>query len=309
MSTRSEQTAGTTAAANGDGARRRPRRGRRLDDEFGAVHVYEPHKVGLPPLRSYFREAWRRREFAIEMARTKLRGQNYNTAFGQLWLVLNPVLLGLVYFLLVSILRPDSGGLDFLTHLLGALFAFQIVGTAVNEGARSVVQGGRLILNTAFPRTLLPLSAVMVSVARFLPTLAVYAPLHVAAGLPVGPEMLWLVPLVVLLVVFGMGVAMFVAAANVYFRDLSSFLPYVTRIWLYGSPVLYYYADAQGREGGWLLLLNPLTPILTSWSDILDLGEAPGTGFMLLGVAWALGACVLGTLFFISREREFAIRL
>ena len=51
------------------------------------------------------RELWRRREFAFELARTKLRAQHFDTVFGQLWLVLNPLLLACVYFMLVDILR------------------------------------------------------------------------------------------------------------------------------------------------------------------------------------------------------------
>ncbi|MEA2387019.1 MAG: teichoic acid transport system permease protein, partial [Thermoleophilaceae bacterium] len=63
-------------------------------------HVYEPHVVGLPPVRQYLQEIWRRREFAFELARTKLREQQFQTVFGMLWLVLNPILLALVYFIL-----------------------------------------------------------------------------------------------------------------------------------------------------------------------------------------------------------------
>ena len=57
---------------------------------------------GFPPLVPYLRELWRRRQFAFELARSNLRAQHYNTALGQLWLVLNPLLLGLVYFMLVD---------------------------------------------------------------------------------------------------------------------------------------------------------------------------------------------------------------
>jgi teichoic acid transport system permease protein len=60
------------------------------------------------------RELWRRREFAVELARTKLREQNFDTVFGQLWLVINPLLMALVYFLLVDIIRagrPPPPGL------------------------------------------------------------------------------------------------------------------------------------------------------------------------------------------------------
>ena len=71
------------------------------ENEFTSErHVYEPHTIGLPPLGPYVRELWRRREFALEMARTNLRAQHFNTAFGLLWLVLNPLLLAGVYFML-----------------------------------------------------------------------------------------------------------------------------------------------------------------------------------------------------------------
>ena len=93
-------------------------------DEFTSVrHVYEPHRVGLPPLGSYLRELWRRREFALELSRTDLRAQHYNTLFGQLWLILNPLLLACVYYVLVDILRARAGGIDFFAHLMAALFA------------------------------------------------------------------------------------------------------------------------------------------------------------------------------------------
>src|SRR3712207_5440560 len=79
------------------------------ENEFTATrHVYEPHRVGLPKLGPYLREVWRRREFAAELSRTKLRSQHFNTVFGQLWLVLNPLLLGLVYFILVDILQRGT---------------------------------------------------------------------------------------------------------------------------------------------------------------------------------------------------------
>src|SRR5215218_1880961 len=123
-------------------------------------HVYEPHLVGLPPLWPYIREAWRRRAFAVELSRTKLRAQHVNTAFGQLWLVLNPLMLAGVYFVLVDILRSGSRGPEYFAHLVVGIFAYYYVSGAVREGVRSVTSGGRLVLNTAFPRALLPLSSV-----------------------------------------------------------------------------------------------------------------------------------------------------
>ena len=84
-----------------------------VDEEFNtSVHVYEPHKVGLPPLRPYFKALWQRREFAAEMSRTNIRAANTNTFFGQVWLVLNPLLLALVYYLLVDIIAGGGAKVD-----------------------------------------------------------------------------------------------------------------------------------------------------------------------------------------------------
>jgi teichoic acid transport system permease protein len=274
----------------------------------GARHVYEPHRVGLPPLLPYFRELWRRREFALELSSTELRSQHFNTAFGQLWLVLNPLLLAAVYFVLVDILRSGKQGAGFFAHLLAGIFAYYFFSGAVRHAVKSVTSGGRLILNTAFPRLLLPLSSVITAFWRFLPTTVIYIPAHVASGLPVRAATLWIIPIAALLTLLTAGLSIFVAAVQVYFRDLKNFLPYVLRVWLYASPVLYY-ASQVPHGWKWMLWANPLAPLLTAWSDVLHAGRAPSSWSLAVGTGWAVALFVLGTLFFISREREFAVRL
>jgi ABC-type polysaccharide/polyol phosphate export permease len=281
---------------------------RRESDFTAQRHVYEPHRVGLPPLRPYLRELWRRREFAQELSRTDLRAQHFNTLFGQLWLIINPLLLAGVYFVLVDILRAGTRGAGFFAHLMAALFAYYFVNDAVRRSIRSVTSGGRLILNTSFPRTLLPLSAVITAFKRFLPTVAIYVPVHFLSGLPVSWAMLWLVPILVLMTILAAGLSMIVSAAQVYFRDLKNFLPYALRVWLYASPILYYAHEVPERYDI-VLALNPLAPLLSAWSRVLDTAAAPSAEQLLLGAAWAIGLFVAGGLFFISREREFAVRL
>lgn len=280
----------------------------RENDFASEHHVYEPHSIGLPPLGPYVREAWRRRSFANELSRTKLRAQHYNTAFGQLWLVMNPLLLACVYFVLVDIVRGGSSRPGFFAHLVAGIFAYHLVSDAVRDGTKSVVSGGRLILNSAFPRVLLPLASVVSAFKRFLSTVAIYVPLHLASGLSVGPELLWAIPLVALLIVLSSGAAMIVAALQVYFRDLKNFMPYMLRLGLYVSPILYF-ADEMPAKYRFLLDLNPLGQLLSAWSDVVNLGQAPSVHQLAVAAAWAGGVFLVGSLFFISREREFAVRL
>ena len=138
-------------------AEQRLPRGQAVDE----VHVYEPHEARLPALRPYIKEVWRRRHFVFELARSSLRAQHYNTGLGQLWLILNPLLLALVLMALVTVIRGGSRGSEFFAHLVLCLFAFRIASTSVKQGAKSVTSGGRLILNVVFPRAVLPLQSVM----------------------------------------------------------------------------------------------------------------------------------------------------
>ncbi|HET8673805.1 MAG TPA: ABC transporter permease [Thermoleophilaceae bacterium] len=303
-----QQRPGGTIVTESEGARHEHERAVYRDDEYAERHVYVPHKVGLPPLGHYLKLVWQRREFAFELSRTTMRAKHFDTAFGQLWLLLNPLLLGGVYFLLVDLIRHHPRPIGFFAHLLGGLFLYQVVQTAANEGSNSVVRGGGLILNTAFPRSLLPLASVTTSFKRFVPTMAVYFVIHFAAGKGLSWEMLWGFPIVAMVTVFATGVAMFCAAAEVYFRDLSSFLPYLLRIWMYISPVLYTWEEVPKSYRHWLEL-NPLASMLASWSDVLNKGIAPQPSLMLIGLAWSIFAIVFGSLFFISRERDFAVRI
>ena len=101
---------------------------------------------------------------------------------------------------------------------------------------------------------------------------------------------------------------MFTSTAQVYFRDLANFLPYFTRIWLYTSPVLFYAEDVPQHLKP-ILAANPMYPFLATLNDVVIEGKSPPLGLIGAGLAWALATIVTGTLFFISREREFAIRL
>lgn len=280
-------------------------------EEFEPVyHRYGPHRAGLPPLVPYFRELWARREFAAEMSKATLRGANVTTFFGQAWLILNPLLLAGVYYLLVTIIRQrhDAG---LFTHLTLALFAFTMLQTAASTGATSVTGSGRLLINTAFPRLLIPLSAVRTAFWRFLPTIPVYLIFHAIFGLPWHPRMVLSLYFLATIVVFAMGLAAFFATLQVYFRDTSSFLPYFLRLWLYLSPILWMpvMLDRMSRGLRVVVELNPMYPMLTGYSHLLQDGVYPPLWMWLAAAGWAIAAVVAGFLFFISREREFAVRL
>jgi teichoic acid transport system permease protein len=311
------------------------------------VSVFEPYKYALPKLGPYFRDVWGRRQFATHMASSTLKGQHFDSFFGQFWLVLNPMLLALVYFLLTSVLAGQGGGLKHFVGLLTGLFAFFYTRNIIQFASQSITGGGKMIINMSFPKMLLPLSTTFTAMLMYFPTLLVYGIFYVVVHRSVTWNILWIVPIFLIQTVFSYGLGLLFAAVTLYFRDMSTLLPYVLRIWMYVSPVLFslaYVKDKvnKGTLPHWILYVyqwDPFSPIINSWNTVLvgngatpfqtagcgnvtnavtkevtqvcvpAASYAPQMVEILAGTGCAIVAVVIGAWYFMSREREFAVRL
>lgn len=280
------------------------------DDEYrGTHHVYLPYRAGLPRnFKGYFKELWRRREFMRELTRANVRANQLDTIFGRLWNIINPLLMGMVYFLLVSILARGATTPNYFVYLLAGLFIFDVLETSMKEGARCITAAGKMVTNTAFPKALLPLSAVRGALYELWPSLVVL----IAAGLLFGvrPSWTWLlcIPVLVLLTIFAAGMAMLVATMQVYFRDTKSFLPYFLRLWFFASPVLWT-ADMLPEKANFLRFINPMFDVVSTWSYAFVYGQAPSPIVWFVMAGWAIASILIGGYVFLSRERDFAVRI
>ena len=271
------------------------------------LQVYEPFRAGLPKLGRYWKSLWSRRTFIAEYSKSELREQHFDSVFGQLWLVLNPLLLSAVYFILIVIIGGATDSARY-AHLTASLFLFYLVANSLTGGVKSVTAGQRLILNTAFPRIMLPLSAVVIAVFKFLPTLFVFIVIKAVVGSTFTWQMLWGIPVLFIAVFLSLALAITISCINVYFRDISSMLPYLTRSLLYLSPILYEASKISSSIKQYQIV-NPIFYLLDSWSRVMVHAQSPTLFGMLHATAFALTIFIVGTYFFLSRERDFAVRL
>lgn len=274
-------------------------------------HVFRSRRNGIPRLREYLPELWARREFVYELARSTLRAQNFVNVFGQLWLVLNPLLLGMVYYVLVDILSNGKHAHNFFSALLGGLFLFTFFSSMLSQSSGSIIGSSRLIMNSRLPRLVLPITQMVIAFMKFLPTMLVFLVVHTIQGISWGWNAFYAIPAFIEVTVFGAGLGFLCATAQVYFRDFANFLPYVTRIWLFLSPVLWELQVQLAKHDlkSHVIALNPLSPMIGSWGDALVYNVSPPITWLLEGLGWSAGAFVVGTLVFIRREREFTVRL
>jgi len=267
----------------------------------------------MPPIVPYLADTFSHLQFAYQKARLDLKGAHQDTWFGRLWNVLNPLFLGVVYWLLVIVIfnRAGSGDqteMQVLTQIVGGLFLFRLCSGALSLGAQSIVKSGAFVLNTRIPRLILPIGSVISAFLAFAPSLLVLVVMHIIARFPVGVQLAWTIPIIAIVALVSLGLATIFATLNVYFRDVTSFLPYMLRIWLYLTPIIYLYNFIPARLH-WALYVNPIGSIFAAWQQVLFEGTSPSPSFLAIGLAWGLVLSVGGVLLFMRREREFAVRI
>jgi len=272
--------------------------------------VYEATASGLPPLRQYFAELKERRPFIWHLARTDLKAKNYDTTLGRVWVVLDPLLAAGVYYLMRSIIRPVGSGAArnlVLSHLIWAVFFFQFVQAAMNQGARTLLNGRGMLLNASFPRAVLPLYTTLRALLDFLPTMAVYMVFQYTLKQPFGLSLLMLPVIIALMAVLNLGLALLLATTTVFFRDMANFLPYITRLLMYVSPVLFGTAEIPPNLKVYLQW-NPLYPFYAALEQIFR-AQWPSSTYLLQSAGWAAFFALAGGIYFLVKEREFAVRL
>ena len=274
------------------------------------IRIIRPFRAGMPNLRQYFIDIRNRKEFVLELSRAERAEEHLDTVFGQLWSVASPLLSSVVFYLFIFVVQGGHQGTEYFLHLLAGIFIFELVTTAGNRGATSIVRAGALLNNTSFPRVILPLSDILTAFRVFLPAMFIYVIFHLAMGGTIYLASLQALLALTLLVMFASGLAMFASTAQVYFRDTQALMPFILRLTMFISPVLYFPEQAKALFDGRLLtIFNPLFCMIQIFSGSIVRGDTFDGWTWFMAIFWATVSLIGGFWFLVSREGEFAARI
>lgn len=270
-------------------------------------------RVGArPSLVDYTRDLWRYRHLMWSMAKGEFITEHRDNYLGLLWSIINPILLGVAYYLIFGVLldlRRDV--INFVSFLTIGLFTFSLFATALTAGSKSLLGKVGMMRSLAFPRVILPIVTVASAFVSNLPAFLVLLLIALFSGEPI--TLSWLLYPVALLIVAFMGAGLTMMAARLVHavRDLANLVALVVRLLRYVSGVFFSIdvriASIDGAPSwvGPLLEYQPVALALTLVRQTL-MHEFPlQWSTWLAAIGWAVLLCGAGYLIFWRGEGTY----
>ena len=258
-----------------------------------------------------FREIWSRRRLVRYLVQADMKRKGADTVLGNLWWVIDPLMLMAVYVILVTVITQKQQP-DYPLFIFCAILPWKWFTSTMQDAVGSVTSQERLIKQLHFPKLVLPIASVFSGVMSFAFGLIPLGLLMVFFySSRISPYLL-LIPVVAFVqLVFSLGMATLVSSVNVFYRDMGNAIRYVLRIWFYLSPALY--SGTQLASLGvknptiaFLFNLNPFTILFECYRNIIYNGTPPLWGHLFVLLVFSSFLFCLATLAFKRVEPAFA---
>ncbi|MBZ4417768.1 ABC transporter permease [Myxococcus sp. RHSTA-1-4] len=253
------------------------------------------------------RELYQYRGLLLSLVQRELKARYRGSILGFLWTFLNPALHMLVYVLLFTVvMRQNTPYYSFFMFV--GLLPWIWFSSSISGGASAISDRRDLMTKVRFPAQVLPTTVVVTNLCNYVLSL----PLMLALGiLMYGQWPTWhalFFPVVVVIqLTFTLALTYILAAINVTFRDLQHIVGNLLTMWFFGTPVLYPLSNFQDETVRTAMtVLNPMTPLITSYQAIFyehrlpDAGPLLGLGVFSVMLLWA------ASMIFEARREEFA---
>jgi len=269
-----------------------------MESEIKPQHTFS---LGLKELRDY-------RELFYFFTLRDIKVKYKQSVLGVSWAILQPLLLALLftYFLGKPVAAYTNMQMPYGLFSFSGLVLWGVFSTGLNNAGNSMVANANIIRKIYFPRLIIPISAILVSVFDFVMAFLVFLVACLLKGYEIHWTAFFYFPLALFftcITTFGAGALL--AALNVKYRDFRYIIPFMIQFLLFVSPVIYPATIAKQPALHFLMQLNPMTAAL-------ELFRAPLQGSQLDWSSVAPGLCsavfllVCGFYYFRKTEAYFA---
>jgi ABC-2 type transport system permease protein len=268
------------------------------------------------------RDVFRQREMLGLLVRRDLKARYKDSALGFVWTLVRPLTQLLIYYFVMGQILGAAHGIDnFAIYVFTGLSAYTLFSEIVAGSTGSIVGNSGLIKKVYVPREVFPLASVGAALVNYVIQFGILIAATVVIGVfPFHAGLVYLIPSLLVILVYGAAIGLVLAALNVYLRDVQFVIDVGLMVLLWGSPIVYSYAMVVERlKVDWLLAIytnNPLTLSVLGMQNAIWLHDPkdvvyPEHLLLRLGIAFVIGLfCLFGAQRVFSRlQGNFAQEL
>lgn len=263
------------------------------------------------------------RDYPVELLENltlrELRGKFKRSTLGHLWSVINPLATITIYTIVFGQLikfeptpGEPSGNTMFVFYLCTGLLPWTFMSNGLMAGSGSITGNESLVKKVWFPRSVLPASSTLALLVTFAIEMAVLGVVFLAFGYMVLPWVPLVLVVMVLQTAFVLGLALMVAAANAYFRDVQHFLAIGLNAWFYCTPIIYpavMIEENSDVAAFFFLKINPMTRFIDVYRALLWDMRFPTAMQWLTVLVISVGTLLAGAWIFQRLESRLAEEL
>jgi lipopolysaccharide transport system permease protein len=258
--------------------------------------------------KDYFINLWKFRSLIWIFAKRDLKVKYAQTIIGLGWTIIQPLTLLVIFTLFFGyLLKWKAEGLPYSVYILSGLLGWNFFSYVVTSGASSLQESSHLIRKVYFPKSVLPLSKVLVALVELLFSLLLLVPLLLYYQIPISVNVLLLPAVVFYNAICALVLVFWVAAFGYQRRDLFHLLPFVVYFGIWLTPI-FFTTELLPESVGWLLYFNPMAHVVGLWRwSFLSFGSLSLA--YLFGFLFMTFLCVLGMYFFSRQESKLSDHL
>jgi lipopolysaccharide transport system permease protein len=225
------------------------------------------------------RECWAFRGFILASVKRDFVSRYLGTNLGFFWAVAQPLAMILIYTLvLAEIMRPalpgHTGRFAYSIYLCAGIIVWQLMSELLNRSVGIFVHNAGLLKKANLPKLAFPVVVTLTGLTNFGVIFALFCVFLAAIGAFPGSAILAMVPLVVLVIGFALGLGVLLGTLNVFYRDIEQSVGMLMQFWFWLTPIVYPGRALPGFAAD-LLAWNPMWPIVHFAQAIFLDGRVP----------------------------------
>ena len=227
-------------------------------------------KTGWFDLHLY--DLWRYRDLIGMFVWRDFVANFKQTILGPLWFIIQPLLTTVTFTIVFgNIAKLGTDGLPSLLFYMSGIIGWSYFSDCLNSTSSTFTSNAGIFGKVYFPRLAVPLSIVISSLLKygiqfaFFLCFFVYYYFFTSAAIHPNPVLL-LTPLLLLIMAgLGLGCGIIISSLTTKYRDLRFLVGFAVQLAMYATPVIYPLSKLQGSRFLWLVLLNPMTPVIETF--------------------------------------------